>query len=75
MIYPTIYFIYSDALRIFGPDVFQSVYRYLKVARADEGMADEAKVLMGLRSITQNIKDCFLVDQLVFLEKQRENSL
>ncbi|XP_019849874.1 PREDICTED: serine/threonine-protein kinase Nek11-like [Amphimedon queenslandica] len=65
----------NDALRIFGPDVFQSVYRYLKVARADGGVADEAKVLMGLRSITQNIKDCFLVDQLVFLEKQRENSL
>ena len=32
----------------------------------------EDSIMSGLRNIVGNIRDCFLVDQLLFLEKQQE---
>ena len=67
--------ILREAQRVFGVDVFQRVYEYLKGAREETGLINEASVMIGLKNITDNTRDCFLVDQLVFLEKQAENSL
>ena len=33
---------------------------------------DESAIMAGLKTIVTNVRDCFLVDQLVFLEKQAE---
>ena len=33
---------------------------------------DESTIMAGLKAIVANVRDCFLVDQLVFLEKQAE---
>lgn len=56
------------------------IYHYLKAARGGSSemggtTIDESTVIAHLKSITPNIRDCFLIDQLVFLEKQAEDSL
>jgi NIMA (never in mitosis gene a)-related kinase len=62
----------SNAIQIFGQEVFQQVYEYLRLARADEKKSnDESAVVAGLKNITNNIRDCFYVDQIVFLEKKQ----
>ena len=50
------------------------MYEYLKAARSSSSsgrLVDEAVVMAGLRGLVANVRDCFLVDQLVFLEKQQ----
>lgn len=59
--------------RVLGPQCFQEVYKYLKMAR-QENAVNEAAIAAGLKNITSNIRDCFIVDQLVFLEKQAEDT-
>ena len=56
-----------------GPDVFHHVYEYLKAARQKGSQVNEADVMCELRKITSNTRDCFIVDQLVFLEKQEND--
>ena len=58
--------------RIYGHATFQKVYDYLKKARYSSQATDESAIMAGLKAIVTNIRDCFLVDQLVFLEKQAE---
>ena len=51
--------------------MFLQVYDYLKAARHKlAGQISEAAIMEGLKSITSNTRDCFIVDQLVFLEKR-----
>lgn len=52
--------------------MFGRVYDYLRVARYSSQALDERAIMTGLRGIVPNVRDCFLVDQLVFLEKQAE---
>ena len=65
----------SQCQQIYGEKNFQKVYKYLKASRSTGGMVDERKIMSGLREIVKNVRDCFLVDQLVFLEKQVESTL
>ena len=56
---------------IYGEDVFRRIHGYLREARSHSvPHEDEAGVVAGLRALTSNTRDCFLVDQLVFLERQ-----
>ncbi|XP_033104672.1 serine/threonine-protein kinase Nek11-like [Anneissia japonica] len=58
-----------------GKDAFRKAYAFLKDARFGDkkgGMAtlDENAIMKGLRQFVRNPSDCFLVDQLLFLEEQ-----
>ena len=64
----------SQCLQIYGPTDFEQVHSYLRQARSVCGAVDEAVVVAGLGRLVSNVRDCFLVDQLVFLEKQAEGS-
>lgn len=64
---------YRQCLQIYGPETFQVVHEYLKSARSSTGIVDETTVMEGLHRLVSNVRDCFLVDQLVFLEKQAES--
>ena len=48
------------------------IYEYLKSARYADKAMGESEIMAGLRKIAKNVRDCFLIDQLVFLEKQAE---
>lgn len=51
--------------------MFARLHGYMHEARhRTGGVSDERSLMAGLRLITSNVRDCFLVDQLVFLEKQ-----
>ena len=54
--------------------MFQQVYSYLESVRFGEKISSEDSVLDGLSKIVNKPGDCFLVDQLLFLEKQAEIS-
>ena len=60
----------SQCEKIFGKESFLRAYKYLKDAREQGCYEEEGKVMFGLREIVGNIRDCFLIDQLIFLEKQ-----
>ena len=49
-------------------------YDYLNKVRfeADESILSEESIMDGLRGLVAKPRDCFLVDQLLFLEKQEE---
>jgi len=54
-----------------GKDSFEKAYNYLKSARYDRATeATEEDIMAGLREFVKNPSDCFLVDQLLFLEEQ-----
>ena len=60
---------------MFGEKTFKKVYRYLKDVRFDaKEMVDEQSIVEGLQKFVDRPTDCFLVDQLLFLEKQMEIS-
>jgi NIMA (never in mitosis gene a)-related kinase len=63
--------LFSQAMRKLGPEVYQQVYDYLKEQRKSnaEKEHDENKIFSGLKQFTSNTTDCFLVDQLLFLEE------
>ena len=46
------------------------MYEYMKRARSGSVAVNEEVLMLDLRKIVSNTRDCFLVDQLVFLEKQ-----
>ena len=61
----------SQCQQIYGDEEFVRIYDYLKQARSQPAQGvDEGSVVAGLKPLTTNLRDCFLVDQLVFLEKQ-----
>ena len=60
-----------QCLQIYGQEPFERIHAYLRQARRHgNGVVDEGVIMMALRQIVPNVRDCFLVDQLVFLEKQ-----
>ena len=61
-----------QCIQIYGEQCFGQIYDYLRAARYGNGLADEREIVAHLRQIVPNVRDCFLVDQLVFLEKQGE---
>ncbi|KAI6658159.1 Serine/threonine-protein kinase Nek11 [Oopsacas minuta] len=66
----------NECLSALGTDLFYIVYDYLKKARfgVDEigsgQIGDEGMIQIQLSKITNNRNGCFLVDQLVFFERQ-----
>jgi hypothetical protein len=59
-------------MRRLGPQAFQKCYDYLREQRFCQNNNcdyDENKIFEGLKKITSNTSDCFLVDQLLFLEE------
>ena len=60
----------SQCIGIYGEELFLRIYAYLSEARSlSAPNGDEADVVSGLKLLTSNMRDCFLIDQLVFLEK------
>jgi len=56
-----------------GEEQFERAHSYLKQARfgkPGENQAEEKEIMRGLAQIVESPTDCFLVDQLVFLEYQ-----
>lgn len=55
-----------------GVETFEKCYSYLKEMRhgPNAGNVEENKIFEGLKQFTPNPGDCFVVDQLVFLEGQ-----
>ncbi|XP_074645702.1 serine/threonine-protein kinase Nek11-like [Tubulanus polymorphus] len=62
----------AECEKALGDKNFQKVYDYLKNAR--KTTQDENKIHKGLIDIVDNMSDCFLVDQLLFLEEQAKLS-
>lgn len=54
-----------------GKDSFETAYAFLKEAFFGEKRhQDENEIMNGVARIVSNSNDCFLVDQLLFLEAQ-----
>ncbi|XP_031552591.1 serine/threonine-protein kinase Nek11-like [Actinia tenebrosa] len=62
----------KECIKLLGEDEFQKVYIFLKDARFGEEFQNEESIVAGLGKIVKNPRDCFLVDQLLFMEKQAE---
>ena len=66
----------KECLRALGFETFEIVYEFLKMARFGDGGVTNAKIenegciQIQLSKITNNRNGCFLVDQLVFFERQ-----
>ncbi|XP_052229979.1 serine/threonine-protein kinase Nek11-like isoform X2 [Dreissena polymorpha] len=57
--------------KMLGAEGFEKAYNYLKTARYERATeATEEDIMQGLREFVKNPSDCFLVDQLLFLEEQ-----
>ncbi|XP_071086198.1 serine/threonine-protein kinase Nek11-like [Haliotis cracherodii] len=64
---------------VLGKETFEKAYSYLRGARYEKEGANKSEkdIMQGLRELVKNPSDCFLVDQLLFLEEQakyHENS-
>lgn len=64
----------AECEKVLGAEVFDQVYSYLKRVRFADETTTEDHVLDGLAKIVKKTEDCFLVDQLIFMEKQAEIS-
>ena len=62
----------SEGERLLGAQTFHQVYSYLKQVRFGDELSNEDSVLDGLARIVDKPGDCFIVDQLLFMEKQAE---
>lgn len=62
----------TECERLLGVEAFHRVYSYLKKARFGDEISNEDSILDGLAKIVDKPGDCFLVDQLLFMEKQAE---
>jgi hypothetical protein len=62
---------YRQAMRRLGEDSFNKVYAYLRQQRKgpDASNMDENRIFEHLKQLNVNPSDCFLVDQLLFLEE------
>lgn len=58
-------------MRRLGADGFQKCYTYLREQRLGPNNCerDENEIFEGLKQYTPNPSDCFLVEQLLFLEE------
>ncbi|KAK0045182.1 serine/threonine-protein kinase Nek11 [Biomphalaria pfeifferi] len=61
----------AECIKILGEDVFNKAYTYLKSARNSKKQKEksEKEIMEGLRKFVKNPSDCFIVDQLLFLEE------
>ncbi|ELT89257.1 hypothetical protein CAPTEDRAFT_177924 [Capitella teleta] len=69
----------AEAGRKLGASQFEQVYQYLKRVRfpsvpSAASTLNEGEIMRGLRQIVNNPNDCFIVDQLLFLEAQADMS-
>lgn len=62
----------SECEKLLGPDAFRRVYSYLKQVRFGDELKNEDSIVDGLAKIVDRPGDCFIVDQLLFMEKQAE---
>lgn len=62
----------AEGERLLGAQTFRQVYSYLKQVRFGDELSNEDSVLDGLARIVDKPGDCFIVDQLLFMEKQAE---
>ncbi|CAH1779516.1 unnamed protein product [Owenia fusiformis] len=55
-----------------GKEAFDHAYKYLRESRFSDNSTtiDETLIMKKLRKVVPNPSDCFLVDQLLFLEEQ-----
>ena len=66
-------FVFSSrkAIQLLGESTFERVYDYLvkqRTAQKTDPTLDDGKIAQGLTTFVKKPGDCFLVDQLVFLE-------
>ncbi len=64
-------FYFSKAIEVLGEPTFEKVHKYLieqRTAQRTNPMLDDGKITQGLAAFVKKPSDCFLVDQLVFLE-------
>jgi len=65
----------SECIKLLGQTSFDRVYKYLnKVRFQSTTTVSEDSIMQHLRKLVGNTRDCFLVDQLLFLQKQNEIS-
>lgn len=62
----------AECEKLLGQEAFCRAYSYLKKVRFGEEQRDEDSILDGLAKIVDKPGDCFIVDQLLFMEKQAE---
>ena len=62
----------SECEKLLGREAFRRVYSYLKHVRFGDEQRNEGSILDGLAKIVDKPGDCFIVDQLLFMEKQAE---
>ncbi|GFR81947.1 serine/threonine-protein kinase Nek11 [Elysia marginata] len=62
----------GECIKILGEAEFQKAYKYLREARGGKKGKEksEKEIMEGLRKFVKNPSDCFMVDQLLFLEDQ-----
>ncbi|XP_038069703.1 serine/threonine-protein kinase Nek11-like isoform X2 [Patiria miniata] len=66
----------AECERKIGKESFKSAYAFLKAARfgdrtsAGDTTMDEGEIIKGMKKFVKNPSDCFLIDQLLFLEEQ-----
>ncbi len=65
-------FVFSrKAIQLLGESTFEKVYDYFvkqRTAQKTDPNLDDGKITQGLTAFVKKPSDCFLVDQLVFLE-------
>ena len=67
---------FSECEKMLGVVGFEKAYGYLKTARYERPTeVTEEDIMQGLREFVRNPSDCFLVDQLLFLEEQHSSGL
>ena len=62
---------FRRAIHALGESTFEKVYDYLvqqRTAQKTNDNLDDEKIARGLTAFVKKPADCFLVDQLVFLE-------
>ena len=66
----------AEAIAKLGREQFEKAYDYLKEARFNQDQSkknlDENSIMKGLAKMVRNPNDCFIVDQLLFLEHGSE---
>lgn len=65
------YFFFSKAIEALGESTFEKVHAYLikqRTAQRTDPTLDDGQITHGLTAFVKKPSDCFLVDQLVFLE-------
>lgn len=62
----------AECEKLLGAEAFRRAYSYLKQVRFGEELRNEDSILDGLAKIVDKPGDCFIVDQLLFMEKQAE---